>query len=92
LPASAAADHPELAGEPFEAVFAVGDGLGRYRRLVNAATTRLADHGVLFLQLDRRLIAGRSDELPALSAALAAPSATNVQRRALIEAIAGAAA
>jgi release factor glutamine methyltransferase len=92
LPASAAADHPELEGEPFEAVFAGGDGLARYRRLVNVARTRLADDGILFLQLDRRLIARRRDELPALSAALAAPSASSVQRAALIEAISGAAA
>jgi release factor glutamine methyltransferase len=92
LPTSAALDHPELARELFEAVFAAGDGLGRYRRLVNASTTRLVDDGVLLLQLDRRLISGRRDELPVLGAALAAPLASNVQRAALIEAIARAAA
>ena len=92
LPASAAEEHPELAGEPFEAVFAGGDGLDRYRRLVNAATTRLVDDGILLLQLDRRLISGRRGELPVLGAALAAPLASNVQRAALIEEIARAAA
>ena len=34
LPASAASDYPELADEPFDAVFAAGDGLASYRRLV----------------------------------------------------------
>ena len=92
LPASTAAEHSELAGEPFEAVFAAGDGLGRYRRLANVATTRLADDGILLLQLDRRLISSRRDELPVLGAALAAPLASNVQRAALVEAIARAAA
>ena len=92
LPASAAADHRDLAGEPFEAVFAAGDGLDPYRRLVSAATTRLADDGILLLQLDRRLISRRRDELPVLGAALAAPLASNVQRAAVVEAIARAAA
>ena len=92
LPSSTAADHSELAGEPFEAVFAAGDGLGRYRRLVKAATTRLVGDGILLLQLDRRLISGRRDELPVLAAALASHLASRVQRAALIEAIARAAA
>ncbi len=35
--AATVADHPELEREPFAAVFASGDGLDPYRRLVDAA-------------------------------------------------------
>ena len=70
VPASAAADHPELSTEPFDAVFAGGDGRGHYRRLVDAAATRLTGDGVLLLQLDRRLLAASPPELPALRAEL----------------------
>jgi len=70
VPASAAATHTELAAEPFEAVFADGDGLGGYRRLVADAAARLDDEGALLLQLDRRLIERERDELPALQTAL----------------------
>jgi HemK-like putative methylase len=88
VPASRAADHPELDGEPFDAVFAPGDGLEPSRRLVDLASTRLTDAGVLLLQLDGRLVATRRSELPALAAALrpARP------REAVVEAIAGKAA
>ena len=70
VPASAAAAHPDLAAEPFDAVFAPGDGLGGYRRLVGEAAARLTDDGALLLQLDGRLVARERDELPALRAAL----------------------
>jgi HemK-like putative methylase len=70
VPAALAAAHPELAAEPFDAVFAVGDGLDDYRRLVDEAATRLRDDGALLLQLDGRLLARRRDELPALREAL----------------------
>ena len=92
VPASAAADYPELAAEPFDAVFAAGDGLEAYRRLVDAATTRLTDGGVLLLQLDRRLVAARRNELPALHAELAASRSAQVPAAAVVEAIAGKAA
>ena len=75
VPAAAAAAHPELAAEPFEAVFADGDGLDGYRRLVDDAFARLADDGALLLQLDRRLIERERRELPALRAALGAAPA-----------------
>lgn len=68
--ASAAAEHPDLASEPAAAVFAEGDGLGPYRRLVDAAATRLADGGTLLLQLDGRVVAASRVELPALRVAL----------------------
>jgi release factor glutamine methyltransferase len=84
-----AADHPELATEPFEAVFAAGDGLGPYRRLLDAADVRLADGGTLLLQLHRRLVAADRDGLPALRAGLAAPRPSAA---AAVEAIAGMAA
>ena len=70
LPASTAAGHPDLLVEPFDSVFAPGDGLGPYRRLVGAARTWLADDGVLLVQLHRRVLAATRAELPDLSAAL----------------------
>jgi release factor glutamine methyltransferase len=70
IAASAAADHPDLVSEPAAAVFASGDGLGPYRRLVDTAATRLTDNGALLLQLDRRVVSASLAELPALRAAL----------------------
>lgn len=70
LAAASVGDHAELRKEPFTAVFASGDGLDPYRRLVDDAASWLADDGTLLLQLDRRIvIAGRAD-LPALRTAL----------------------
>ena len=71
---SSAADHPELEREPFAAIFAAGDGLEPYRRLVDTAPARLAEDGVLLLQLRRRVVAARRAELPALRAALDTPA------------------
>ena len=88
VPASAAAAHPELASEPFEAVFADGDGLDGYRRLVDDAFARLADEGSLLIQLDRRLIERERDELPALRAALGAAPA-DARRADWVAAVAG---
>jgi release factor glutamine methyltransferase len=73
VPASSAADHPELADEPFDAVFAAGDGRAHYRRLIGLAATRLTSDGLLLLQLDRRVLAASPAELPALKAALGQP-------------------
>ena len=70
LAASAAAAHPELEGEPFAAIFAAGDGLEPYRRLVDAAPGWLAEDGVLLLQLHRRVVVASRAELPGLRAAL----------------------
>jgi release factor glutamine methyltransferase len=72
VPAAMAADHPDLAVEPFDAVFAAGDGRAHYRRLVDAAATRLAIDGLLLLQLDRQVLSASLAELPALTAALGA--------------------
>lgn len=92
VPASAAADHPELKREPFDAVFAAGDGLEPYRQLVDSAATRLTDGGVLLLQLDRRLVSAGRRELPALRAALSATWPAGARSAAVVEAIAGKAA
>lgn len=72
--ASTAADHPELEREPFAAVFAPGDGLEPYRRLIDTAPARLAENGVLVLQLHRRVVVAGRAELPALRAALDGPA------------------
>jgi release factor glutamine methyltransferase len=69
LAASTAARHPDLASEPTAAVFAAGDGLELYRRLVDAAASRLTEGGGMLLQLDRRVVAASRGELPMLRAA-----------------------
>jgi release factor glutamine methyltransferase len=92
VPASTAADHPEFGDEPFQAVFAAGDGLAHYRRLVATAAGRLADDGVLLFQLDRRVVSATREQLPALGAALGTTSTDLRNRAALVEAIAGPAA
>lgn len=74
IAASSAPDHPELEREPFAAIFAAGDGLEPYRRLVDTAPGRLADDGVLLLQLHRRVVAARRAGLPSLRAALDRPA------------------
>ncbi|HXV03637.1 MAG TPA: class I SAM-dependent methyltransferase, partial [Gaiellaceae bacterium] len=55
LPLELAAQRPELAAEPPEAVFAAGDGLDPYRRLLAAAPERLVPDGRLLIQLHRRV-------------------------------------
>jgi HemK-like putative methylase len=92
LPPSVAASRPELASEPYDAIFAGGDGLEPYRRLVDAAASRLTRSGLLLLQLDRRLVAAERGRLPALRAALAATWPASVRAEAVIKAIAGKAA
>jgi methylase of polypeptide subunit release factors len=66
LPASAAARYPELAHEPFPAVFSAGDGLDVYRGLLQQAASKLAPEGVLLLQLHGEVLAARQPELPSL--------------------------
>jgi release factor glutamine methyltransferase len=80
IPATTAAQHPELLSEPFDAIFAGGDGLDPYRRLVDAAPRWLADDGTLLLQLHRRVVAATRGELPALRAALGRSSLDGVGR------------
>jgi release factor glutamine methyltransferase len=71
VPASAALEHPDLWAEPFEAVFAPGDGLEPYRRLADAARSRLAPDGELLVQLHRRPLAVARAELADFGLALA---------------------
>jgi release factor glutamine methyltransferase len=57
---------PELAGEPEAALYAPGDGLGPYRRLLDAAAARLSPSGALVVQFRRRVLLARRGELDAL--------------------------
>jgi release factor glutamine methyltransferase len=70
LAAHSADRYPDLAAEPFDAVFAAGDGLDSYRRLVSAAAAKLAPTGTLLLQLHGSVVIAESAELPELAAAL----------------------
>jgi release factor glutamine methyltransferase len=70
LPAADAGLYPDLAGEPVTAVFASGDGLDPYRRLLAACAERL-DHGArVIIQLHRQVLEATVAELPALQASL----------------------
>jgi len=72
LAASDAADYPDLGAEPFDAIFSGGDGLDPYRRLLTAASTKLAPDGTLLLQLHGEVVGANRPQLPALSASLRA--------------------
>ena len=74
LPASVAVEHPDLMTEPFESVFAPGDGLDPYRRLMDAASKWLTEDGELLLQLHRRIVTANRAELPCLRSELDASS------------------
>jgi release factor glutamine methyltransferase len=63
LAASAAVVHPDLRGEPFAAVFGVGDGLDAYRRLLTAAATKLTPEGTLVVQFHGRVLVARRGQL-----------------------------
>jgi release factor glutamine methyltransferase len=66
LAAATAASHPDLRSEPFDAVFAPGDGLGLYRSLVDAAAKKLRPGGALILQLYGRVVSAERNELAEL--------------------------
>jgi release factor glutamine methyltransferase len=70
LPARDAGLYPDLAGEPVSAVFAPGDGLDPYRRLLAACAERLDDGGAVIIQLHRQVLAATITKLPALQASL----------------------
>jgi release factor glutamine methyltransferase len=70
LPLAEASRHPELVGEPPEAIFACGDGLDAYRALVASSRERLTADGALVIQLRERMLAARRDQLDALAPAL----------------------
>jgi release factor glutamine methyltransferase len=64
LPAADAGLYPDLAGEPAAAVFAPGDGLGPYRRLLAACVERLDHGGRVIVQLHRQVLEATLAELP----------------------------
>jgi release factor glutamine methyltransferase len=68
LPTGEAALFPDVAGEPNEAVFAAGDGLEPYRRLLRACAFRLSPDGAVAIQLHRRVLTAHREELPLLRA------------------------
>jgi release factor glutamine methyltransferase len=77
LPYLAATDahrYPELAGEPHGAVFAPGDGLEPYRRLLDACAARLDDDAGVVIQLHRRVLTATIADLAELQARLDAPA------------------
>jgi release factor glutamine methyltransferase len=49
-------DYADLRSEPAAAVFALGDGLGPYRRLLEASAHRLTDRGALLVQFRGRIL------------------------------------
>jgi release factor glutamine methyltransferase len=73
LPAAEAPFHPDLAAEPDSAVFAPGDGLDPYRRLLEACGDRLSMDGAVALQLHRRVLTATRAQLPILRARLEQP-------------------
>jgi release factor glutamine methyltransferase len=66
LPAAEADRFPDLDDEPDEAVFAEGDGLEPYRRLLSVCACRLRSNGAVAIQLHRRVFTATRDELPKL--------------------------
>jgi release factor glutamine methyltransferase len=72
LPQSAWESHPDLAVEPATAVFATGDGLGPYRRLLADAAARLRPGGAVAIQLHRRVFTAERDAVSTLHATLSA--------------------
>jgi HemK-like putative methylase len=73
LPAADAGRYPDLAAEPAAAVFAPGDGLEPYRRLLASCVERLDDDAAVVIQLHRNVIEAPRPELPALLARLEHP-------------------
>jgi release factor glutamine methyltransferase len=70
LPEADQPRYPALAGEPPDAVFAAGDGLGLYRRLLRSAEQRLRADGAVVIQLHRRILLAERADLGTLRAAL----------------------
>ena len=66
LPTADADRYPDLAGEPAAAVFAPGDGLEPYRRLLASCAERRDDDAAVLIQLRGRVLEAAGAELPAL--------------------------
>jgi release factor glutamine methyltransferase len=75
LPTSERALHPDLDVEPPAAVYAPGDGLGEYRRLLRASSDRLAAGGLLAVLLRGEVVTAGVSELDALERIFAARAA-----------------
>lgn len=60
-------DRPELAGEPEQAVYADGDGLVLYRRLLAEAQRKLGPEGTVLMQLHRRVLVAELGALRAVA-------------------------
>jgi release factor glutamine methyltransferase len=73
VPAADAGRYPDLAEEPAAAVFAPGDGLEPYRRLLAACDERLEKEAWIILQLHRRVLSATAAELPTLRGRLEHP-------------------
>jgi release factor glutamine methyltransferase len=76
LPYLAAADagrYPDLAGEPAAAVFARGDGLEPYRRLLAACEGRLEEDAWIIIQFHRRVLSATAADLHELRRRLERP-------------------
>jgi HemK-like putative methylase len=70
LPAVEAVRYPDLACEPAAAVFAPGDGLDPYRRLLSQCEERLDADADIVIQLHRRVLGSTRAGLPTLRARL----------------------
>ena len=70
LPAREAGLYPDLASEPATAVFATGDGLDPYRRLLSACAVRMEPDAAVIIQLHRQVLAATIRGLPTLQASL----------------------
>jgi release factor glutamine methyltransferase len=76
LPYLAAADagrYPDLAGEPAAVVFARGDGLEPYRRLLAACEGRLEEDAWIIIQFHRRVLSATAADLHELRRRLERP-------------------
>jgi release factor glutamine methyltransferase len=70
LPESDRHRYDDLRDEPEDAVFAAGDGLGPYRRLLAAAEEKLTPAGAIAIQLHRRVLVAERERLAALRGGL----------------------
>jgi release factor glutamine methyltransferase len=66
LPAADAESYPDLACELATAIFAAGDGLEPYRRLLASCAERLDGEAAVVIQLHRRVLEATGAELPEL--------------------------
>ncbi len=73
LPIADAAHREELANEPSAAVFAPGDGLDLYRRLIAESRQQLTSEGALVIQLHGDVLTARRDELQTFATRIEGP-------------------